>query len=429
MEIATNAVIAALLVQSSAFVKDIGAPIQTPMVQSNIEIFRWARGWNRDGEELTCYFRYRGGYEFRHEKGRIQSFDTPDAYTELQDIHDLERLSGEAHHTQDECLARAREVIHKLGYTNVALINRQPSIEMPAPGIPRCIFHWLQEGSNGREATVEINSSNLAVEDIKLGGIPFWRTPWPLTFGMTNTVTVQPVQTPSRTELAVRDVSQEYANAFIRAIIPEVSDFCSKLGPPIPTKIEEADINRGESEVTIKKGRVTASLRLKSGYLVVYHAGHVWAVHAVDAYYTSPNRNPKVRQSPEWNDPMQFSKEQVSEKIKRVAIDKLGFPEKELFLDTEPFFTLSPKADMTNSVRRFVFHWHKPETEEERRRGQKTDPYADISLSAEIDAVSGNIKALNCLGKWFERADPKIDLPIIPMKTSDEKIEPPVNDH
>src|SRR5260370_13401093 len=114
MEIATNAVLAALLAQMSSFVKDAGVPLAPPIEPSKVQVFGWYVGWGREGEELRAYVRYEGGYEFRHNKGCINSFDTRNAYMEIQNPGDLDRLLGEAKFNKTECLARARDVIRRL---------------------------------------------------------------------------------------------------------------------------------------------------------------------------------------------------------------------------------------------------------------------------------------------------------------------------
>src|SRR5207244_1196389 len=90
------------------------------------------------------------------------------------------------------------------------------------------------------DARIEINASNLNVEDLYFGNRAFWRRPWPITFGTTNTLE-QAMGVPAspkskQMELQVRDVSREYAVAYINAILPLASDFCSKLGAPFPER-------------------------------------------------------------------------------------------------------------------------------------------------------------------------------------------------
>jgi len=105
-------------------------------------------------------------------------------------------------------------------------------------------------------------------------------------------------------------------------------------------------------------------------------------------------------------------------------VERLGFPEHELFLDTPAHFSSWPNPDYTNGVRRFEFRWQKPETPEEQAQRERDSIFPEISIAAEVDAVSGNIKALNFPHRWFERPDPKIDVPMHPDASRNESATP-----
>src|SRR5207249_504460 len=119
--------------------------------------------------------------------------------------------------------------------------------------------------------------------------------------------------------------------AFIRAVLPEMSDFCRKLGPPIPAEVKQSDIVVGGSTVAMKTGRLGAWLRLKDGYLVGFHAGHVVGVEARDAWRNQPERRKGVKETREYNDPTSVSKDDAARKVRQIVVDRLGLPEKELF--------------------------------------------------------------------------------------------------
>jgi len=417
MELATNAILAAVLVQASAFVTDLDIPLETPLVESKVKAFNSYTNWSRNGPELACYLGYAGGYEFRHLHGCIMSFDTLDAYTRMQNPKDLVKLLGEFRYTQEECLAKAKDAFRRLGYTNLTFMADEPDVVTPTftrggRKIPRYIFRWPMRNDAARrmsEAEVEVNASRLTIEDLRLFSPEFWRESWPITFGTTNVYEEPDPIAPTRAGLEVRDVSREYALAFIRAVLPQISEFCAKLGPSIPSRVEETDIVMGGSEVAIKKGRLSASLRLKSGYLVVFHAGHVWAVHAKDVSYNHPTRRKYFKDSSEYRDPTKLSKEDAATKVRQILVERLALPEQPLFLDTEPVFAGTWDPAMTNALRRYVFHWQRPETAEQRDERLKNQVLPEVSVSAEVDAVSGEIKAINFLHKWFERPDPSFE--------------------
>jgi hypothetical protein len=420
LEIATNAVLTAILIQASQFSKHLDIPLQTPLERSNVVVFRTFATWSQAESDLSCYLAYRGGYEFRFSHGHMHGFNTRDSYNRLQNPDELDTMVGEVRYTEAECLAKVRQAFTNLGYAGVAPLNSAPEVRGPIRlengAVPRFTFRWPEKpGSKFSNAEVEVNSSTLRIENMYLGSRDFWRKPWPITFGTTNTVQqvlgTPPPPKPTRTALEAKGVSPEYAMAYISAILPEISKFCSRLGPPFPAQVTAEDISMGESEVAIKLGHVSASLRLRSGYSIVFVAGHVWAVHAPDAVYTSPWWREEVRQSKEYLEPIHFSEQQVADKVRRVLLDRLQLDEKTLFLDTDPVFGMKPNVSTTNSIRRYVVEWQRPATPE-RDQGQRGKRRAEISISSEVDAVSGDIKTFNFFHKSLERPDPKIDVPM-----------------
>lgn len=416
MELATNAILAAVLLDLSSSVENLGLPLNTPLEQSKVLQFRVGPIWGWPDPHLSCYLVYTGGFEFWHEYGCLRGFSTADAYTRMQNPDEIPRLFGEVRYSEKECLGKARNAIRSLQFTNAAVLHRAPKVTPPenvsGKTLPRFIFEWLSdEYPDISTVRCEVNAARLTIENLELMGEEFRRKPWPLTYGQTNVFERQDPLKPVRTEMEVRDVSPDYAVAFIRAILPETGAFCARLGLPIPNPITEADVDFPQSEVAIKQKRVTASLRLKNGYLVVFHAGHVWAVHAEDAYYTSPGRNEKVRQSAEYRGAITLTKQDATERIHRLLVDRLGLSAKTLYLDTEPVFTLTPNTRVTEGVRRFVFHWQRPEAEKDRAEREAKRIIPEISVSVEVDAVSGDIKAINFFHKSFQRPDPTIDIP------------------
>lgn len=422
MDIATNAVLTALLLQVSSFVKQVEVPVPVPLDVTNATSFRLWTTRSRDGTpELECYIAF-DGFEFRHNHGAILSFNSPSSYMRLQEPSALPHMLGEPHFTEQKCLQKARDVVRRLGYTNASILTEPPKVRKPSftqngLGIPRYVFKWplkteLRVAIELLDAEIEVDAAHLTIENLSLEGPQFWREGWPITYGTGNTYEEPDPTEPRETELTVRDVSRDYALAFIEAALPEIRRFCEGLGPPIPSGIAKSDLVMGASQVAINNGRVTASLRLRSGHLVVFHAGHVWAVHARDAWYNRPALRKYVKESPEYRDPTRYSKEQAVQKVRQILLENLGLPEKELYLDTQPVFDLIVNPGATNGVRRYAFHWQRPDVPADRENRIRENIPSRISVSAEVDAVSGAIKALNFLHESFERADPNISVPM-----------------
>jgi hypothetical protein len=114
------------------------------------------------------------------------------------------------------------------------------------------------------------------------------------------------------------------------------------------------------------------------------------------------------RMTQEYTGPTRLTKEDASRKVHQILVERLGLTNESLFLHQEPVCAVAGDLSQTNNLRRYIFHWQPPETPEQRdqRRIDRMPPAATVS--AEVDAVSGDIKAINFLDKSFERPDPKI---------------------
>src|SRR5437879_2440624 len=127
----------------------------------------------------------------------MESFNTRASFCHLQRPSELALLADQVKYNEEQCFARAQTVFRQLGYTNianVALLDPPAEVERPlrlADGriVPRFVFRWPDAGNpQFSDARIEINASNLNVEDLYFGNRAFWRRPWPITFGTTNTL-------------------------------------------------------------------------------------------------------------------------------------------------------------------------------------------------------------------------------------------------
>lgn len=423
MDIATNAILAAVLLEISSAVKPLGLPLETPLESSKVVYFH--SGPESVGSDtLASVVIYKGGYRFWHAWGILSGLQSPDATIGLQDPRELDRLVGDVRYTEAQCLAKFKETLRALGHTNLAVLENPPTVKGPSKlagkVVPRYRFEWSDPKGRlpdwMKVVRAEVNAEQLKVEYLWLSTQDFYRKGWPVTFGQTNLP--PPPKSPLavvRTELEVKDVSRDYAMALIHHIIPEIQDFGRKFGAPLTAPISESDIVMGESSVQMLRGKVWVSLRLKCGYLVDYWAGRIMTVHTPDIYsVTGAWEEERSRDTEEVRGPMRVTRAQAIEKVRRLVLDKFGLPEKPLYLDTMPEFYNSPVEGATNGIRRFVFGWHQPETEEQRRERISDRTMADISVMAEVDAVSGVIKLLSLMHPSLYRPDPKIDVPINP---------------
>jgi len=408
MDIATNAVLAAMLLEVGAAVKPLELPLETPLDPAKVDYFLVQPEFDRSETWLSAVLVYAGGYRFTYGRGFIDTFNTPNTYSRLQDPRGMDRFAGHVRYTEAQCLAKFRDTLRALGHTNLAILDKPLKVQGPVKFegkvIPRYVFEWPDPRAQRPDwlvVSAEVNAEELRVECFNLFWSDFYRKAWPVTLGQTNPAPA-PTKPPKvvRTELEVRDVSREYAMAFIRGVLPAVEEFGRKFGPPLDRPVSEADIVMGESSVKMYNGRkparVWASLRLKCGYEVNYCAGRVMAVRTQDRYSVEGGwDDERLRETEEYRGPSRFTREQVVEKVRRMVVDRLGLPEKPLFLDTQPSFYYAPGEGVTNGLRRYVFAWQRPETPEEEAERLSRRIEAETSVLAEVDAVSGVIKVLS----------------------------------
>jgi hypothetical protein len=409
MEIATNAVLAAFLIQISGFVKTLDLPIQTPLNSSNVAAFRVGTTWENSAPVLNMYLAYRPAYEFRHTHGIIHDFNTADAYCVQQDPDDLRKLLGEAKHTKSECVERARVVIKRLGYTNLTFLARDPIVTSPqfteaGRRIPRYVIKWKRYAPqflmDMYDAEAEVDAADLSIKYLALSSPEFWKEPWPVTFGTTNVYHYPNPLTPERADLAVTGMSRDEAVAFVRRVLPRINEFCKKLTLPMPTRVEEGDIVLGASEVRMERGKPLAQLRLRNGYLVAYHAGHVAAVQAPDIFKNRPGYWDGGRDTPEYKGPTSLTKAEAVKVVRGFLVGRLGLAAEPLSLNAEPLFTMQPDPEIKKGIRRYMFFWAHP------AGATLQDSIPNATVGAEIDAVTGAIKSLTFTDAFFQAPEP-----------------------
>ena len=123
MEIVTNAVLTAILLEASSLCKSTNAPLPLPLERSNVVAFRTYATWNQADSDLHCYLAYKGGYEFRFAHGFIDDFNTRESASNLQNPTELAKLAGEVRYNERQCLGKVREVFQSLGGRETKLFH------------------------------------------------------------------------------------------------------------------------------------------------------------------------------------------------------------------------------------------------------------------------------------------------------------------
>ena len=416
LEIDTNAVLGDVLASISDTVKRLKLPLATPLTSDKVLRFGTRPVLLGRPSSLRSELVYEGGYEFRYQDSIVFELRTPDSIRKS----DVPRIPSVRpsynHHTLQTNILFARltfkAALRRLGHTNLALLDKDPSVldrwaDWMDSAPPRWFLSWSdpKEGS----AVVEVDAETLTLKHYGLSLETFGRKAWPTTATHARAVEGNdPEASPDWSELKLEGVERDPVIALIRAVLPEAREFCAQIGPPFPTRFREADLLLNDSTAGLSSGRIWLRLRLKSGFMISYHQGRVVGVYAPDTvlHHNYPELDGMVRRSEEYCGPIRLTGNQAAARIRDVAVNRLGLPRKELWLDTKPSFWRAVNPAQTNGLRRYVVVWERPETEQEREWRMYRGWPRDTSVWGEVDAVSGELKSVIAGGEALIMPDP-----------------------
>lgn len=146
-------------------------------------------------------------------------------------------------------------------------------------------------------------------------------------------------------------VTAQYSNAVLVAVLPCFSDVSKKLDLPTPQPIVGADVARFH---ILPLRQTRASVQLNNGCIFSFIFGFVDS-------YTSPRSPTYPRPIPDKVDsaPQKRMTENEAVQLARNCIEKLDISLEDVFADREPTVTTYRKAE-THSVPRFRIEWLEP---------------------------------------------------------------------
>ncbi|MCL4176588.1 MAG: hypothetical protein KJ072_02425 [Verrucomicrobia bacterium] len=414
VEIDTNAVLADVLASISDTVERLKVPLATPLVLDKVVSFETRPVLLGRPSSLRSELIYEGGYEFRHQDSIVFEFRAPDSIRKSAEVRIPVARAGYGRERllADMAVARAsfKADLRRLGHTNLSRLDKDPSLaDRLADWMDSDPPRWFLTWYGG--AVVEMDAATRSLKHYCIPVEIFGREPWPTTLSHARQVkggdSVE-LPAPDWSELKLEGVERDSVIALIRAVLPEAREFCAQIGPPFPTRFGEADLLLNDSTVGLSSGRIWLRLRLKSGFMISYHQGRVVGVYAPDTvlHPNYPELDGMVRRSEEYCGPIRMTGNQAVARIRDVAINRLGLPRKELWLDTEASFWRTVNPAETNGLRRYVVVWERPETDEERERRMYRRWPRETSVWGEVDAVSGELKSFVAGGAALAMPDP-----------------------
>jgi hypothetical protein len=184
-------------------------------------------------------------------------------------------------------------------------------------------------------------------------------------------------------------------NAFLMAVLPEVSEMARKLELPVVAPILQEHLARGVVGFIEDRHGVSAFLVLKSGAEFSYNAGHASGFRLASSYFAlqDPDDIPKFYGTP------RLSQAECQQIVLR-SLERLGYTNVVAILPAPTRVVPGARTD-GQVVPRYRFEWRDPEEEG-----------GYFSVQAEIDSDHGRLHALELLGDVFRRPPPKLTVPL-----------------
>lgn len=397
----SNAVLAAIMPYVSDFAKRLELPIPQPVTTAHVRRFVCSPRSDHIGGRVLLT----NGHSFSFDRGRVMLYRSPLSYFSLQDPDLIPEFYGTVRIPEKRAIQIAHETIKKLGYSDTMLgADRAPEItEPPKSGtnvVPRYRVRWLRliRSSDGNPGTgtsidLEVDASTGQIQMMSLSNTNTWR-PDPK-------IDVRPLvvgkgpETTYRGGRKIHPVSQAYSNAFLTAILPQISDYVQKIDLSIPTPVTTNDVDSSRYICGLVDQDPIAAVYLRDGARFNYSHGQVTAFYAKDAFRIPGDKQGRVEDF--YGQSNMTAKEAVS--LVRQVVKQLGYSEKVLHLD-EPPRIVSPRKYGTNTFARYFLTWQEPDQ-------------GAFRGSAEVDATTRKLKALyinDRINTNIWRAPPKIDV-------------------
>lgn len=395
----SNAVLLAVMPYVSDFAKNLDLPIPQPVTAGQVQSFRCSPRSDLLGGRVILT----NGYEFSFAYGRIGLYRSPNSYYSLQDPGRIPEFYGRAKLSEKQAVQVAREAISKLGYSNAVLSAGSPPeiTEPPRNGknrVPRYRIKWLEPAlaPGGRprpSADIEVDSATGRIEMLSLLSTNTWGPS--LTVDVHPPVIGQGPQTTYRGGRKIMPTNPAYSNAFLVAILPEISEYAKKGGfPYLQSPVTTNQLDRQRTSFGLVEGLPFAQVYLKTGECFQYRHGQIVGAYAKDVF----QRPDATQNNPDdFVGDVKLSPGEATALVRR-TIRQLGYSEKDVPFTKEPDIA-KPTKRGTNFFARYFFHW-------------RDENEGTILIWAEVDASSKSMKGLyinTYPNKALWREPPKID--------------------
>lgn len=175
-------------------------------------------------------------------------------------------------------------------------------------------------------------------------------------------------------------VTAQYSNTVLLAVLPHVSDFAHKLDLPVPTPVNSAQVQ--EFKCDPRAGQTGGAVTLTNGFRFTFLDGHVCVYRSPQSYYSlqDPHLVPQFYGTVKLN-------EKEALQIARSAIKKLGYENAGFNADSPPLI-IPPEKTEANYIPRYLFQWLDPNWPKPEGAGA----IVPALLKVEVNASSGAVE-------------------------------------
>lgn len=377
----SNAVLVAVLPYVSDFSARIQLPVPQPVAISQVAHFECSSRSDHIGGRVVLT----NGCEFTFDRGRIALYRSPRCYFHLQDPDRIPAFYGTVKLNQTQAVQIASVAISKLGYSEASLYaDRKPEVTPPlrigTNYVARYLVRWTDPNVR-RNPQSAITSIEFEV-DATTGEIDMMSMPNTNTWRPPPKVDVHPPVVGKAPETTLRGgrtivpVSQAYSNAFLIAILPELSSFAKNAGFVIPKPLTTNQVNLPRLVCGLVDDDPIAVVYLTNGSRFNYNHGLVTAFYASDACLIPGDKDGNVADY--------FGKDNMTKieavSLVRKAIQQLGYSNKILLTDATAD-VVPPQKYGANLFARYFLSWREPDE-------------GAYRVAAEVDATTKTLKSL-----------------------------------
>lgn len=286
------------------------------------------------------------GHRFLYQGGIVQTFESPDCFSTLQDPQEAWRFVGESKLTADQAEGIARASLKRLGHDpGQCFIMPKPTLAAPQSlgnqVIPHFLFTWIDPRNGTGRIIVEVNGRTKRIERLQVQAPELQRPPPSLSQPFSNQQTAD-AELDRRRAITVPPDER-----FLEPLLPQMKEWSDKLGIKLPDPLL----------TNIQKIIRYPALQLVDVWLNTGERFRVQGERHLLGYFTAESFFPKETARPvhEFLGQARLT-ETEGQAIARQALAKLGYLSPTLGLD-KPARVRRPVVTAGAQIPRLDFSW------------------------------------------------------------------------